>query len=74
MQNEGWKCPVCGAGVAPSVLKCEHPQPQYINTPFYPSLIPTCPKSPTGYCTCTGVCLYGFPTYGNEPFTGGLVG
>jgi hypothetical protein len=25
--NEGWKCPVCGRGVAPSVAYCDHGAP-----------------------------------------------
>ena len=69
MQNEGWKCPVCGAGVAPSVLKCEHKQVTSPST----YLLPTCTRSPTGYCTCTGICVYG--TFGlQDPFTAGIVG
>lgn len=36
--NEGWKCPVCGRGVAPSEKHCEHGSPL---PGFGPVYIPT---------------------------------
>jgi hypothetical protein len=35
MTNVGWKCPVCGAGVAPTVQKCEHPQQLGLSLPTF---------------------------------------
>jgi hypothetical protein len=39
--NKGWKCPVCGRGVAPTVKTCDHAgdsfaaAPVYIPSPIY---------------------------------------
>jgi hypothetical protein len=41
--NEGWKCPVCGRGVAPSVKDCSHGGTEV--SPFYPAL-PLTPLQP----------------------------
>lgn len=48
--NEGWKCPVCGSGVAPGVERCPCVQlaerePVYVPYPIYPSWpYPTYPE------------------------------
>lgn len=40
---EGWKCPVCGAGVAPTEKRCEHGGVVAAPNPFQPFYVP-----PTG--------------------------
>lgn len=44
--NEGWKCPVCGLGVAPGKITCDHgkgalPINPYL--PLPPTITPTNP-------------------------------
>ena len=40
---EGWKCPVCGRGVAPSEKTCEHGG---LGAPIVPTFIPHGPQWP----------------------------
>lgn len=43
--SEGWKCPVCGRGVAPSEKTCEHGEGHGgLEAPFNPNTIPMGPS------------------------------
>lgn len=67
--NEGWKCPVCGNGVAPTEKTCDH-QPMDVE-PYrpwpiiYPHTLKACPV-----CHSYGICGCSYSTC----TTGGLVG
>ncbi len=36
--TKGWKCPVCGEGIAPWVSKCDHDLPHPVDAPESESL------------------------------------
>lgn len=62
--NEGWKCPVCGRGVAPHEKHCDHhgqqityqpvfvPAPIYQPMPYEPTRTPCDPWEPPPPITC----------------------
>ncbi len=48
--NVGWKCPVCGAGIAPTVTRCDHGgSAGFVGSP---TVIP--PVLPNGSYRCYG--------------------
>jgi hypothetical protein len=69
--NEGWKCPVCGKGVAPTEKHCDHGAPS-INTSPSIHWQRDC-DCPLGQCRST-VCPRKQYTISPLSLVGGLVG
>lgn len=68
--SEGWKCPVCGKGVAPTEKTCDHGNQVNAGTyrpwpVIYPQTLKACPS-----CGSYGICGCSYSTC----TTGGLVG
>jgi hypothetical protein len=59
--NEGWKCPVCGGGVAPTEKTCPcvtvkaAPYPVYPYYPMYPLCPPIAPYYKVTYAGNSGI-------------------
>jgi len=63
--SEGWKCPVCSRGVAPTESHCDHGGVNYIPAPstgpYYPNVWPST-VTPTPYWWHTVTCGSGSTT------------
>lgn len=60
---EGWKCPVCGKGVAPTEKYCDHavaaplfPVAPARPLPYYPPIFPWNTFGGCDACRASGVC------------------